>query len=54
MTIEIEKLRTMYEIAKSNGWKSFYYEGHEILTAYAKWVLEYVDKSIHQSLLNLN
>ena len=38
-----ERLRLAYQTAKDNNSKSFIFDGHELVTGYAKYLLEYLD-----------
>lgn len=38
-----EEFRKSYEDAQKNGIEQFIFEGKEILTAYAKYLLQYLD-----------
>jgi ribosomal protein S8E len=41
--IEVQGLRKVYDQAVASGETVFLYEGHEVLTAYAKYLLEYLE-----------
>ena len=38
------KLRSQYEVARAKEEAQFVFEGHVLLTAYAKYLLEYLDE----------
>jgi hypothetical protein len=38
-----EELRTKYSEAVKNGLEMFLFEGHQLVTSYAKYLLEYLD-----------
>lgn len=45
-TKEIKKLKKLYNKAVEQETESFMFNGHEILTAYAKYLLEYLEEAI--------
>ena len=38
-----EKFKSLYKESNENQVKSFNFEGHDVLTLYAKYVIEYVE-----------
>lgn len=38
----LAKLKEAYDIAVKEGKESFVFEGHELLTSYAKYLIEYL------------
>jgi hypothetical protein len=42
----IKRIRELYELAVQYGQESFIYEGHEFLTSYAKYFLEYYEPKL--------
>lgn len=40
---KITELRRRYKEAVKNGEKVFVFDGHDLLTAYAKYLLEYLE-----------
>lgn len=39
----LANLKEKYKLAKETGADVFIFEGHELLTAYAKYLIEYLD-----------
>ena len=44
MKININNLQKQYNKAIKNNESSFFYDGQEILTSYAKYLLEYLNR----------
>jgi hypothetical protein len=43
-----ERLREAYNLAVSEGLEQFRFEGQELVTAYAKYLLEYLDSKFNK------
>ena len=43
---EYKQLRKAYEKARATGVEVFLFKGKEFLTSYAKYLLEYMDRSV--------
>ena len=41
--LKYEKLKVMYMRAEKSNYKDFMFEGHLLLTSYAKYLLEYLE-----------
>lgn len=39
---KLKELKQLYSIAVKDGRESFMYEGHELLTSYAKYLIEFL------------
>ena len=46
---ELPRLRRLYQNAKRSGAESFTFQGHEVLTGYAKYMLQYLEGGDHQT-----
>lgn len=43
---KLKKLKQQYEIAKQKNSELFLFENHEILTTYAKYLIQYLEKEL--------
>lgn len=49
---KLKELKRLYNIALKEGAESFKYEGHEILTSYAKYLIEYLTGRLNDDAIN--
>ncbi len=46
---DMEGFRELYDIAVAKEKETFFFKGHEVLTAYAKYVIEYYDSKFEKN-----
>jgi len=46
--VELVELKKLYECCKKTNKPSFLFHGHEILTSYAKYLIEYLETRLNK------
>lgn len=46
---DMESFRELYDSAVKREAETFFFKGHEVLTAYAKYVIEYYDSKFEKN-----
>lgn len=49
---KLKELQRLYDIAVKEGRESFEYEGHELLTSYAKYLIEFLTDRLSDDKIN--